>query len=70
MKNMVTIIAVITDTEALIGNNMKKIFCLFFMLSGCIPFVPFVQSSHETQKCTDLDYDCTKASTYEEKDNA
>ncbi|MEK9686973.1 MAG: hypothetical protein VW306_01440 [Gammaproteobacteria bacterium] len=49
---------------------MKKIFCLFFMLSGCIPFVPFVQNSHETQTCTDLDYECTKASTYEEKDNA
>ena len=67
---MVTIIAVITDTEALIGNNMKKIFYLFFMLSGCIPFVPFVQNSHETQKCTDLDYECTKVSKYEEKDNA
>jgi len=69
MKNMVTIIAVITDTETLIGNNMKKIFCLFFMLSGCIPFVPFVQNSHETQACTELEYECTKASTYGKKDN-
>jgi hypothetical protein len=69
MKNMVTTIAVITDTETLIGNNMKKIFCLFFMLSGCIPFVPFVQNSHETQACTELEYECTKASTYGKKDN-
>lgn len=66
---MVTTIAVITDTETLIGNNMKKIFCLFFMLSGCIPFVPFVQNSHETQACTELEYECTKASTYGKKDN-
>jgi hypothetical protein len=69
MKNMVTTIAVITDTETLIGNNMKKIFCLFFMLSGCIPFVPFVQNSHETQACTELEYECTKASAYGKKDN-
>ena len=69
MKNMVTTIAAITDTETLIGNNMKKIFCLFFMLSGCIPFVPFVQNSHETQACTELEYECTKASTYGKKDN-
>ena len=70
MSDMVTIIAAITDIVTIIGNNMKKIFCLFFMLSGCIPFVPFVQNSHETQTCTDLDYECSKANTYEEKDNA
>ena len=70
MSDMVTIIAAITDIVTIIGNNMKKMFCVLFMLSGCVPFVPFVQNSHENQTCTDLDYECTKASTYEKKDNA